>query len=187
MVGSSVGIRPLAPEDAEAVAALQNRLWRLTYTGLVPDDVLDSRDDAANTRAWQERATAQVATGRSGEGAVTLVAHDEAGTPVGWASTGPPRDVDAPTDTELWSLYVAVEHQGSGVAARLLEAALPSSSAHLWVLAGNDRANAFYRKVGFDLDGVTKHDPRLGAEELRMVRWADPPGAGAYTEGCRRG
>ncbi len=64
------------------------------------------------------------------------------------------------------------------MATRLLEAVLPSTSAHLWVLRGNDRAIAFYRKVGFDLDGAAKHDPRLGAEELRMVRAAGPPGSG---------
>lgn len=36
------------------------------------------------------------------------------------ASTGPPRDADPPTDTELWSLYLASEYQGSGVADRRL-------------------------------------------------------------------
>lgn len=174
----SPDIRPLAPEDAAAVALLQNRLWRLTYTGLVPDHVLDARDDAVNTRAWQERAAVQAARGRSGEGAVTLVAHDDTGRPIGWASAGPPRDVDAPSDTELWSLYVAVEHQGTGLATRLLEAVLPSSSVHLWVLQGNDRALAFYRKVGFELDGTTTHDDRLGADELRMARTAGPTGSG---------
>lgn len=174
----SPDIRALAPEDAAAVAVLQNRLWRLTYTGLVPEQVLEARDDVANTRAWQERAATHAATGRSPEGVVTLVAHDDAGTPIGWASVGPPRDVDAPTDTELWSLYVAEEHQGAGVATRLLEAALPSSAVHLWVLRGNDRAIAFYRKVGFELDGTVELDPLVGAEELRMVRTAGPTGSG---------
>ena len=89
------------------------------------------------------------AAGLSAEGARTLVAHDEEGVPIGWASTGPPRDEDPPTDTELWSLYLASTHHGSGVARQLLEAALPpSAAAHLWVLDGNDRAVAFYRRMG---------------------------------------
>ena len=164
-------IRPLEPEDADEVAALQSRLWRATYTGLVPDRVLRVRDDAANVRVWRKRARDHALRGRSDEGATTLVAHDRDGRPIGWASTGPPRDDDPPTATELWSLYVAEEHHGSGVAHELLEAALPSpAAAHLWVLRGNDRAIAFYRKRGFLPDGTSKHDDRLGADELRLVR-----------------
>lgn len=84
---------------------------------------------------------------------------------------GPPRDECPPTPAELWSLYAAPEHHGRGVAHALVTAALPSSHpAHLWVLDGNDRAIAFFRREGFALDGVVKHDDRVGADELRMVR-----------------
>ena len=164
-------IRPLAPEDADEVAALQSRLWRATYTGLVPEGVLRLRDDSANVRVWRERARTHALRGWSDEGARTLVAHDGDGRPIGWASTGPPRDDDPPTPTELWSLYVAEGHHGRGVAGHLLAAVLPSSArAHLWVLRGNDRAIAFYRREGFVPDGTTVHDDRIGADELRMVR-----------------
>lgn len=164
-------IGPLLVEDAAVLARLHNALWRRTYASLLPEEVLAARDDETNIRRWQERARAHERDGRSPEGARTLVAHDEDGTPIGWASTGPPRDEDPPTDTELWSLYLAATHHGSGVAHDLVEAVLPSpAAAHLWVLRGNDRAIAFYRKVGFELDGAVKHDPRLAATELRMVR-----------------
>lgn len=69
-------------------------------------------------------------------------------------------------------LYVAEQYHGSGVAQRLLATALPWGPVHLWVLRGNERAIAFYRRSGFTPDGATKHDPRLGADELRMVRRA---------------
>lgn len=168
-----IRIAPLRLADAAPVALLQNRLWRATYAGLLPPAVLDARDDEASTRAWRDRAGVHERTGTSAEGARTLVAHDERDTPIGWASIGPPRDEDPPARTELWSLYVAEEHHGRGVAGRLLAATLPSSGAYLWVLDGNERAIAFYRKAGFVPDGGVRHDPRLGADEVRMLRRPD--------------
>lgn len=167
----SLRIAALRVEDAEAIAVLQNRLWRSTYAGLLPPQVLSARDDETNIGVWRDRAAAHERDGVSPEGTRTLVAHDERGGAIGWATTGPPRDADPPTTTELWSLYVAPEHHGRGVARRLLPAVLPSSAAaHLWVVSGNDRAIAFYRKEGFAPDGSVLHDDRVGAEELRMVR-----------------
>lgn len=174
MAGSDLPIAALRVEDAETIAVLQNRLWRLTYAGLLPPEVLAARDDETNIGVWRDRAAAHESAGVSPEGARTLVAHDERGEAIGWATTGPPRDADPPTTTELWSLYVAPEHHGCGVARRLLAAALPSSAAaHLWVVRGNDRAIAFYRKAGFAPDGLVEHDDRVGADELRMVRGID--------------
>ena len=167
-------ITPLHVADADVLAVLQNRLWRLTYGGLLPAQLLAARDDDANCRVWRDRAVVHERDGRSAEGAVTLVAHDAAGVPVGWATTGPARDNDAPTAIELWSLYVAPELHGAGVAQQLLAAVLPSPPAHVWVVRGNGRAVAFYRKSGFVLDGTTKFDERLGAHELRMV-WHRAP------------
>ena len=48
------------------------------------------------------------------------------------------------------------------------------------VVEGADRAIAFYRKVGFEWDGTVKHDVRLAADEVRMVRRrvAHPPSSG---------
>lgn len=170
---TTVRIAPLRAADAAAVARLQDDLWRATYSGLLPSWVLDARDDADNVARWRERAVAHEEAGCSPEGVRTLVAHDEDSRPIGWASTGPPRDDDPPTDTELWSLYLASEYQGSGVAEQLLEAVLPSPApGHLWVLAGNERAIAFYRKGAFAPDGAIKRDLRLDADELRMVRTA---------------
>ena len=170
MAASDLLIAALRVEDAETVAVLQNSLWRLTYAGLLPLEVLAARDDETNIGVWRDRAAVHERDGRSAEGAVTLVAHDGAGVPVGWATTGPARDDDAPTATELWSLYVTPELHGAGVAQQLLAAVLPSSPAYAWVVRGNGRAIAFYRRSGFVLDGTTRLHEGLGAHELRMVR-----------------
>lgn len=166
-----VSLAPLTVADAAPLAVLQNRLWRETYAGLIPAEVLAERDDERNIACWQERARVHEESGTSPDGARTLVAHEPTGAPIGWVSIGPPRDDAPPTPTELWSLYVAQEHHGRGVAAALVAAALPSSdAAHLWVFVGNERAIAFYRKLGFRPDGTIAHDAPMRVDELRMVR-----------------
>ena len=104
------------------------------------------------------------------EGAITWVARDDDQNPVGWLTVGPGRDASPPVPTEIWSLYVAPERQGKGVARKLLQHLPADRAAYLWVLSGNDRAIAFYRSVGFETDGATKGFEGLDALELRMLR-----------------
>ncbi|MET4078326.1 GNAT family N-acetyltransferase [Janibacter sp. UYMM211] len=56
-----------------------------------------------------------VARSLSPAGARTLVARLD-GRPVGWCTTGSPRDEDAPALLEMWSLSVDPAHQRRGVA-----------------------------------------------------------------------
>lgn len=163
-------ISPLRTTDADVLGPLHNQIWREAYAGLLPREVLASRDDADSTQRWRTRALAHEQDGRSPEGCTTVVARDDEGVAVGWIAVGPARESDGPTPVELWSLYAAREHRGSGVADQLLETLLPPGPAYLWVLAGNDRATAFYRKHGFSLDGVTKEFGETGVAEVRMVR-----------------
>ncbi len=102
-----------------------------------------------------------VATGRDGE-------------IVGLASAGPTRDPDAPTEWELYSINLLAAHHGSGVANQLILAAVARRPASLWVIEGNARADAFYRKYGFDLEGATKVHEGTGATEVRMIRGEQP-------------
>lgn len=159
----------LLASDAEVIGPLHNRLWRETYAGLLAPHVLERRDDATNTQGWRLRGEVHERTGRSPEGAVTGVART-AGRAVGWISVGPPRDPDAPAPVEVWGLYVAPEHQRSGVGSQLMTAYLDPGPAYLWVLDGNERAIAFYRARGFDLDGATKPLGDDDGVELRMTR-----------------
>lgn len=45
-----------------------------------------------------------------------------------------------------------------------------NQDAYLWALASNHRAVAFYRKLGFGLDGVNRYDPDWRRNDLRMCR-----------------
>lgn len=179
-----ITVSPLRSEDAVVIGPEHHRVWRAAYTGLLPASVLESLDDAGGIEKWAARGRHHERHGCSAEGAVTLVARSSDGRPVGWVGTGPPRDVPPPAPSELWSLYVVPEAWGRGVAETLLVTALGDAPAYLWVLGGNDRAVAFYRKHGFVLDGVVRPvsvpSGRDGAQEARMVRAAHgtqgPPG-----------
>ncbi|WP_106505884.1 GNAT family N-acetyltransferase [Brachybacterium timonense] len=174
MPGPILTISPLRQADAAVLGPLHVQLWHAAYTGLLSQARLDGIDPEHRTRAWEQYGQQHEANGRTVDGSVVQVARNANGTPIGWAAVGPPRDADAPSETELWSLYVAQEHWGSGVAHTLITTVLGERPAYLYVLQGNERAIRFYRRHGFTLDGATKlldpDDGPRGGIELRMVR-----------------
>lgn len=167
-------ITPLRREDASVIAPLHVRLWHAAYNGLLPQERLDGISLEHRTRMWEEFGAHHEEHGSTADGAVVQVARDEAGAPIGWAAAGPARQDDAPCAEELWALYVAQEHWGTGLGSELLTAALEERAAYLYVLQGNERAIRFYRRHGFALDGATMlldpDDGPAGGVELRMVR-----------------
>jgi len=84
-------------------------------------------------------------------------------------TAGPAGDDDAPTETELYAIYVREAYYGTGVATRLLDAATDSTPVCLWVYRDNPRASAFYVNRGFIPDGAERID-RSGILELRFTR-----------------
>jgi ribosomal protein S18 acetylase RimI-like enzyme len=52
----------------------------------------------------------------------------------------------------------------------LLDVAIGREAASLWVLEGNERAMAFYRRNGFTADGARADEEFFGVSEIRMVR-----------------
>lgn len=157
-------IRAAVADDAEALTDLHLDVWEEAYAGLMPDSIFTERrsDRAARIDRWRTN----LGTGPFS----TLVAEDdEPGRLLGFASAGHVRDTDPGLPPlELAALYVRAERYGTGLGHRLLEKAIGSSAAYLWVLDGNRRATAFYERQGFRLDGETKAEP-LGLH-LRMVR-----------------
>lgn len=153
-------VRRATAADAEALAHLHLDVWDDAYTGLMPQSILDDRRDETQARVERWRT---ILGGSHG----TLVAEDDDGL-VGFASTGPGRDADVDTELELWALYVRARLWGSGLGYVLFREAVGDRAAYLWVLAGNERAVAFYERQGFRLDGTSdQHDEGL---HVRMVR-----------------
>lgn len=150
------------PDDVEEMGRVHVRIWQEAYAGLMPADYLASLDPASRTERWRERI--------ADPGEVSWwLARDEQGI-VAMATSGPPRDEDPPVDLELYAINVLERAHGTGLADDLLAHVIGDRAAYLWVLEGNARARAFYRRHGFADDGGRKPEPDTGVMEIRMSR-----------------
>ncbi|TCC09893.1 GNAT family N-acetyltransferase [Kribbella soli] len=162
-------IRPATVEDAEAAAWCHLLCWRDAYAGLVPAELLLERtsDIDRRTERWATRL---------GEGDTRWIAlNPDPGAllqdrVVGFVGTGPGRDEDAPVPFELEAIYTRQAFWKTGLGARLLDVAVGKQPAFLWVFEGNERAQRFYHRHGFEPDGVGKHDPYFDLREIRLIR-----------------
>ena len=136
-------IVPAGPGDADALARLHVATWRETYVGLLPAGYLGAMDVKRHARRWRAQLAASV------KPAPVLVAEQRGGL-AGYCAGGRASGADA----EVFTLYVLKRAQGGGLGAELLRdmarvlKADGAVSLHLWVLAGNDRARAFYQHLG---------------------------------------
>lgn len=163
-------VRPLLIEDAEEIGRLHVNVWREAYAGLMPQETLDRQDPVRRAERWRALAVEQAEGLADAAEKVTRVAVHPDGTIAGFATVAPSRDDEPPIPLELWALNVGSRFHGTGAAGQLLAATLGDRAAHLWVLEGNERAIAFYRKHGFEFDGARKRDEELGVTDLQMVR-----------------
>ena len=126
-----------------------------------------------------------------------------AGQPSGLVAAGPDQPASGPPASgpptgpatqggrgwHLVSMWVSPQVRGTGVAELLVGAVVDHAGAAgapritLWVVMGNARARAFYRRMGFTPTGRRQAYPRDGADALdeeelaRPVRSAAPPRA----------
>jgi GNAT superfamily N-acetyltransferase len=149
-------LRPAQPEDALDVARVHVRAWQVGYRGLLPDDYLEALRPEQRARRYD------FAT-QDNRKPATLVALAQ-GTIRGFATVAPARDSDRPDHGEVCALYVDPDWWGHGVGAALIAAARKRlfaqgfRCASLWLLAGNARAERFYRKDGWQPDGHRRID-----------------------------
>lgn len=154
-MSGSATIRTATTRDVEAIARIHVDAWHATYAGIIPDAYLVSMDMGRQRRMWQQTVQAAGQAGGAGHQVfVTALASDEV---VGFTSCGPARrDMlprRAPYDGEVYTLYVALDHQGHGHGKRLLETCFGAlrdqdkSEAIVWVLAANP-ARFFYEAQG---------------------------------------
>ncbi|HEV7135229.1 MAG TPA: GNAT family N-acetyltransferase [Steroidobacteraceae bacterium] len=152
-----MNVRPAAPDDAMAVARVHVRAWQAAYRGLMPAEFLQSLrpEDRAQHYNFTRLDPAQPRT---------LVAV-EADTVLGFATISPARDADVAGWGELCALYVEPDCWGRGFGQALVSAAradlcgLGFRQAVLWVVAGNARAERFYRADGWTQSGLYRPRP----------------------------
>jgi len=167
-------VRPALPDDLPAVALVRALTWQAAYAGMVDDAELRTLTDPDVVAAWAARAATKTDT--------TYTVADLAGEVVGFAAYGAERSDDPrPWRGELYALYVLPDHWRSGAGSALMHAALDALAENgfdhvtLLVLAGNERAIAFYRRHGFHETGEVLRDHR-GLDDLRMARLLGPRG-----------
>lgn len=137
------------PGDAEGIARVHVKAWRLTYRGLLPERYLAAMSTAQHAARWRRRLLAP------DPGEVVLAAEAREGL-VGYCSAQVRQDQRS---AEIFTLYLLPEAQGRGLGRRLLSStaralhAAGAETLQLWVLNGNDRARRFYEHLGASVAG----------------------------------
>ncbi len=160
-------IREARLSDLDAASRVRAHAWRESFAGVLPDDVV------ANAEAWAPAVAERWASAMLDRGVTFWLGVDAAGEIVAVAHADAAGEADAPASLELKTLYVLDAAKGSGLSDALLHRAISDDlPAYLWVIEGNDRAIAFYRKNGFELDGVSRPiEPGWpGGRQVRMFR-----------------
>ncbi|MGO3362836.1 MAG: GNAT family N-acetyltransferase [Corynebacterium sp.] len=162
MSGREFTVRSAVGSDAPGISQVHVTAWKETYGPMLPEGALDDMDEDERAGRWAEIIR---------DGKDVLVAEDGSGI-VAWASRGEGRDEAAPVHLELEGIYSLARVHGTGVGQALCDAAIGDAAAYLWVLEGNDRAEAFYRRNGFRRDGEEKEHSLAGhvGTTVRMVR-----------------
>lgn len=152
-------------EDAQPLARMIDRVWRATYGSLLPQRFWDTYPTVQRARELRESITDPAQRGLVAETDDALV---------GWAVLGPSRaptvGIESARPHEMYSLYVHAP--GVGLGQRLLDELLGNQPAELWVFEANVRAQRFYERNGFRLEG-TRHLYRpetVSVAEVRFVR-----------------
>jgi GNAT superfamily N-acetyltransferase len=143
-------LRRAGPGDELAVARIHVRAWQAGYRGLLPAAYLDA------LRA-EDRA-ARYTFARLDGPRTTVAVID--GAIAGFATT---------SGAELSALHVDPDAWRRGIGSALIAraradlAAAGVVEAHLWLLAGNQRAQQFYERDGWTSDGTRRSDVVWGA------------------------
>ena len=168
-------IREWQAEDLPTIGRLHSASRHHAYADLVDPDALASISPASQERVWGTR-WAELHDGAArGRPFVALVAELD-GETVGFAVAFVLAEPDSGSQVELNALHVLPDHHGTGVAQRLMDAVVAAvrtwqvDRAHLLVLEGNERAQAFYRRTGWELCGAAgTHD--VGGAQVPVLRY----------------
>jgi GNAT superfamily N-acetyltransferase len=165
-------IRRATDDDVGRLALIGAATFLETFAGVLDGAAIVAHCDAEhNSRAYEQHLQAGAAA--------WLAETAEGAAPVGFALVGPSSlpgtDPDG-GDMELKRIYSLSRFHGFGVGAALLTDAVAFASGKrakrllLGVYAGNDRAQAFYRKNGFS--PVADRRFRVGDKEYEDIVFA---------------
>lgn len=130
--------RPATPDDLDALTDIWHDGWHEAHAAHVPNELIDLRDHASLRIRMEAMLKSTDVVG-------------PIGAPIGFCTV---------TDDEIYQFYVAPAGRGAGTANALIKAgetrikAAGFATAKLYVLPENPRAQAFYRRNGWDGDIV---------------------------------
>jgi ribosomal protein S18 acetylase RimI-like enzyme len=179
---ADASVRVARVSDAPAVGLVQAVVWRATYAGVLPDEVVARFEPRPFTNAW--RASLGDAA-PSGHLLLVACAGEQV---VGFAAVGPSPDPDGTEAAELLSFGVHPDARRQGHGSRLLNAAVDTARGRgatvltAWVLAEADATRGFLSAAGLETDGahrerVVSEDGRTAREVRLSAGVVDPPGA----------
>ena len=148
-MSAGFSLRPYQPRDEDASVALWLRTWQAAYPEL---------DFAARLDWWRARWRDELVP------CAAIVIAERATATLGFVTVDPrTRYVD--------QIVVAPEHWRSGVGAALIAEArrLSPNGLDLDVNTDNARAIAFYRKLGFVVDGAGRNP--ISGKPVHRMRW----------------
>lgn len=156
-------IRKPTIDDISDLARIHVQAWQETYSGLLPDAEIARFDLPFRERQWAGalvRADTRIAYAPS----------------LGFAQIGPQRDTGLADDypEELYAIYLLDRAKGLGLGRKLLGAVAGKNAFTALVLAGNDRALAFYGRMGGQ-DLMTRSFEDNGLQGLEhVIGWVPP-------------
>jgi len=170
-----VRIRDWQDDDLPTIGRLHAASRQHAYAALVDPAALARVSPASQEAVWRSRWEDLRTKADQGQPHVALVAEAD-GEAVGFAVAFAPAESGEGAGAELNALHVLPSHHGTGVAQALMDAVVTAlrawdvSSAHLLVLEGNARAEAFYRRSGWVLRGPAgTHD--VGGSRVPVLRY----------------
>lgn len=161
----SISVRPAELADVPGLARVHVESWRETYRGQFSDEILDDPTFIERREQFWTSVLTSKRLRASGSRVSAAVLDGEI---VGVALAAP-LDDDPEWEQYLWVLYTYASIHGQGAGSALLASVIDfDRRAALWVADPNPRAQAFYRKHGFQPDGTSKVED--GVREIRMTR-----------------
>jgi ribosomal protein S18 acetylase RimI-like enzyme len=168
--------RAAVVDDALAIARVHVASWRSTYRTLLPDDFLTSLSEEGYADRWRRNIV---------NAPVRVYVAEDGGEVVGFASGGKERAGETGYTGELYAIYILDSFQGRGHGSELVRAVVTGleemglDDMLIWVLQDNQRARAFYERLGgvyvrkqpITIGSVTLEEVSYGWPRLDAVRY----------------
>lgn len=111
-----VKIQKAIPEDALGIAIVNVYTWKTAYSGLIPNDFIDSRIDRVIEIADRNRRDIEVRN--------NFIVAKEDNTVIGFAWYGKSRNEEFIDSGEIYALYVLSGFQGKGIGREIFDSCI---------------------------------------------------------------